>query len=45
MSANLNLNVVNLGGIKVKKTDEYTGNALSNAKIRFEYEGKVKDII
>lgn len=45
MSANLNLNVLNLGGIKVKKIDEDTGKALANAKIRFEYDGKVKDII
>lgn len=45
MSANLNINVIKLGNIKVKKIDEDTGKALSNAKLRFEYDGKSKEII
>lgn len=45
MSANLNINVINLGNIKVKKIDEDTGKALANAKLKFEYDGKSKDII
>ncbi|EPB8157619.1 MULTISPECIES: SpaA isopeptide-forming pilin-related protein [Clostridium] len=45
MSANLNINVIKLGNIKVKKIDEDTGKALANAKLRFEYDGKSKEII
>ncbi|MHC9411490.1 SpaA isopeptide-forming pilin-related protein [Clostridium perfringens] len=45
MSANLNINVIKLGNIKVKKVDEDTGKALANAKLRFEYDGKSKEII
>lgn len=45
MSANLNVNVIKLGSVKVKKVDEDTGEALVNAKIRFEYDGKNKDVI
>ncbi|HDN2514157.1 TPA: Cys-Gln thioester bond-forming surface protein [Clostridioides difficile] len=45
MSASLNINVIKLGNIKVKKIDEDTGKALANAKLRFEYDGKSKDII
>lgn len=43
--ANLNINIVKLGDIKVKKIDADTGKALPNAKIRFEYNGNSKDII
>ncbi len=45
MSANLNINVIKLGNIKVKKIDEDTGKALANAKLIFEYDGKSKEII
>ncbi|WP_227831670.1 MULTISPECIES: SpaA isopeptide-forming pilin-related protein [unclassified Clostridioides] len=45
MSARLNINVIKSGTIKVKKIDEDTGKALANAKLRFEYDGKSKDII
>lgn len=47
MSANLNINVnvIKLGNIKVKKIDEHTGKALANAKLKFEYDGKDKEIV
>ncbi|MDG6893399.1 SpaA isopeptide-forming pilin-related protein [Clostridium perfringens] len=45
MSANLNINVIRLGNIKVKKVDEDTGKALANTKLKFEYDGKGKEII
>ncbi|MDI3075908.1 SpaA isopeptide-forming pilin-related protein [Clostridioides difficile] len=45
MSARLNINVMKLGNIKVRKIDEDTGKALANTKLRFEYDGKSKDII
>lgn len=45
MSTNLNINVIKLGNVKVKKIDEDTGTALANAKLRFEYDGKSKEII
>ncbi|HBE9445509.1 collagen adhesin [Clostridioides difficile] len=45
MSANLNINVIKLGNIKVKKIDEDTGKALANAKLRFDYDVKTKEII
>ncbi|STB42759.1 SpaA isopeptide-forming pilin-related protein [Clostridium perfringens] len=45
MSANLNINVIKLGNIKVKKVDEDTGKALANTKLKFEYDGKCKEII
>ena len=45
MSANLNINVIKLGIVKVKKIDEGTGKELANAKLRFEYDGDSKEII
>ncbi|WP_242649652.1 thioester domain-containing protein [Clostridium perfringens] len=45
MSTNLNINVIKLGNVKVKKVDEDTGIALANAKLRFEYDDKSKEII
>ncbi|CEP83374.1 SpaA isopeptide-forming pilin-related protein [Paraclostridium sordellii] len=45
MSVNLNINVIKLGNIKVKKVDEDTGKALANTKLKFEYDGKGKEII
>ncbi|HDN2513840.1 Cys-Gln thioester bond-forming surface protein [Clostridioides difficile] len=45
MSANLNINVIKSGNIKVKKIDEDTGKELANTKLRFEYDGKSKEII
>lgn len=45
MSAKLNINVIKLGSIKVKKIDEDTGEALANATIKFEYDGNTKEII
>ncbi|HDO9032047.1 TPA: hypothetical protein P5O31_004008, partial [Clostridioides difficile] len=42
MSANLNINVIKLGIVKVKKIDEGTGKELANAKLRFEYDGDSK---
>ncbi|HBF3095319.1 TPA: Cys-Gln thioester bond-forming surface protein, partial [Clostridioides difficile] len=45
MSAILNINVIKLGNIKAKKVDEDTGKALANTKLKFEYDGKGKEII
>lgn len=45
MSTKLNINVIKLGSIKVKKVDEDTGEALANATMKFEYDGNSKEII
>ncbi|MEK8193806.1 SpaA isopeptide-forming pilin-related protein [Clostridioides difficile] len=45
MSARLNINVIKLGNVKVRKIDEDTGKVLANTKLRFEYDGKSRDII
>ncbi|MBF2419790.1 SpaA isopeptide-forming pilin-related protein [Listeria seeligeri] len=42
--ANLKVNIIKLGNVKVQKIDEDTGKPLPNTKLRFEYAGTTKDI-
>lgn len=42
--ANIKVNIIKLGNVKVQKIDEDTGKPLPNAKLRFEYAGTTKDI-
>lgn len=42
--ANIKVNIIKLGNVKVQKIDEDTDKPLPNAKLRFEYAGTTKDI-
>lgn len=43
--ATVKVDVIKLGNIQAKKIDEDTGKALSNAKLKFEYNGTSKEIM
>lgn len=45
MSVSLNINVIKLENVKVKKIVEDTGKALENTKLRFEHDNKSKEIV
>ncbi|EKF1880208.1 TPA: hypothetical protein NQO30_001907 [Listeria innocua] len=42
---NLNVKVKLNGNIKVKKIDKDTGKPLPNAKLKFEYDNKTKEVM
>lgn len=44
-NAQLKVNVKKLGGVKIKKIDEQTKQALPNTTIQFEYNGISKEIV
>ncbi|EUJ40627.1 cell wall surface anchor family protein (LPXTG motif) [Listeria weihenstephanensis FSL R9-0317] len=44
-SAQLKVNVKKLGGVKVKKIDEKTNQALPNTTIKFEYNNTSKEVV
>lgn len=45
VTSKININIIHLGNLQIKKVDEFTKLALPNAKLKFEYSGTSKEII